>query len=53
MPESLHEQLRRYRREIRKKDPELYQKMLNDGGLTDQDVLDTLDKLERITQEEK
>jgi predicted CopG family antitoxin len=49
--ESLADMLRRYRREIKEKDPELYQKML--GGLTDRDIVDEIDKLDQIEQRRK
>ena len=51
MVESLADRLRRYRKEIKEKDPERYQEMLSDSNLTDQDVCDTIDKLETIEEE--
>jgi hypothetical protein len=53
MSESLADMLRRYRRGIKEKDPELYQQMLDAGQLTDQDIVDTIDKLERIERQEE
>jgi hypothetical protein len=53
MSESLADRLRRYRREIKEKDPEQYQKMLDRGRLTDQDVVATINKLEVIEQQQE
>ncbi len=51
--ESLADRLRRYRRDIKKKDPELYQKILKDGKLTDQDVVSNIDKVEQAEQQKE
>ena len=53
MKESLADRLRRCSKEIKKKDPELYQKMLDDGGLTEEQVSDIVDNVETIEQQQE
>ena len=51
MAETLAHRLRRYRKEIKEKDPKLYRKMMADRGLTDKKVSAAINKVEAIEQQ--